>query len=88
MVVIIKECVKLNWCSPSLIVSVIMLTPLPHNVGVDILFYCCWRPLWASHQLLRDPPAPIVLGGMFFCSPGPCLFICAMTLSFGLKVKL
>ena len=55
MVVIIKECVKLNWCSPSLIVCVIMLTPHPHKVGVDILVYCYRRPLWESHQLLRDP---------------------------------
>ena len=37
--------------------------------------------------ITKGTPAPIFLGGMFFCAIGHWLLIFAMTLTFALKVK-
>ena len=51
------------------------------------LYQLVWALALGSHQLPRGPPAQIFLGWHVFCSPGRCLLISAVTLTFGLKVK-
>ena len=78
-----------------LLLLVIMSTP--RRVGVHILFYCCprWRqrrrprlrPCQRHTNYIKGTPAQIFFGRHVFCSPGHCLLLFAMTLTFALKVK-
>ena len=54
----------------------------PCRVGVNILFYCCWRRRVLSHQLLTPVQ---FLGGDMSIIPKVIVFLCTnMTLTSGL----
>ena len=66
------------------------LCGLPLRVRFDILFTAVGvgiriTPITVTY---KGPPAQIFLRRHVFCSPGHCLLISAMTLTFGHKVKL
>ena len=74
---------------PNITVSKLIMST-PHRVGVNILFLDVCGGVCVCvgiTQITKGTPAQIFSGLHVFCSPGHCLLISAMTLTFGLKVK-